>query len=223
MKRITLLLTCMFPLFIFAQDQAAIYTFIDQHFNNKPISHKDISNINGSPFMFENFKKGSVYQANKLIAKDIDLRYNIYNNEIEIKLEKEEIYNISKDINLSLITIDKNQFIFKKLSDKQKKKQVLQLLHKGKRSLFKHHKITYQKEILPEAYSDAIPACFKKAKPSYYITTANSDLIEVRSLKDLSKKFPKLNKEIKKEYKQNRLKFNDTDLIKLVIFIESKF
>ncbi|MCL3782564.1 hypothetical protein EMN47_19440 [Prolixibacteraceae bacterium JC049] len=218
MKKVILFLICICPLYLLGQNTA----FLDRFINNTPISQRDISAIGGSPYMHKDFLKGTVFQSEKMIGNDIELRFNVYNNEIEFRLEEDKIYNIPKNLTLNLITIGKEQFVFRKVKNGSKGIKALQMLHDNKFKLLKLYKTSYQKAQPAKAMREPIPATFKIEKPTYYIEKGDNTLFKVKSIKDIAKSFPRLNKEIKSESKKNRLKFKDEDLVKLVLFIETK-
>ena len=49
------------------------------------LTEGEFANIQGSPYANEVFINGNVYQNDKLVSKNLFLRYNIYSDEVEIK------------------------------------------------------------------------------------------------------------------------------------------
>lgn len=54
-----------------------------QEFSN--LTEDEFNDIQGSPYANQTFLNGSVYQNDKLVSKNLFLRYNAYSDEVEIK------------------------------------------------------------------------------------------------------------------------------------------
>jgi len=219
MKKFLLLLINIIPLLSFSQSMINIF---ENYQLREVVFKKSYTDVKGSPYMHDTFKKGFITRDNKIIAKSLQLRYNIYHNEIEIKVPNKGTYNLPKDIGFHTITIENDLFVLKKNPFNKKGLKCMQLLYKNKLQLLKYHRMKFNKEQPPLPYKEKVPACFKRIKPIYFISSSDNQLIHIKSFKDLTKKFPEISKLIKKEYKQNNLKFEDNDLIKLILFIETK-
>jgi hypothetical protein len=92
MKKLFLLLiisSITFP--VFAQGIDAAYKLnvrtidISQLNEFEGLNEEIIKNMDGSPYANENFILGNIFENDKLVKKNILLRYNIFSDEIEIK------------------------------------------------------------------------------------------------------------------------------------------
>jgi len=176
----------------------------------------------GSPYLSNNSSNNAlVYNQNKI--SDLILRYNIYNDIMEVEKEG-QFYQIPKSNLFSDFTIDEHHF--KLISyfngEKQKNGYLEVLSDTNKISLFKKHQITLLKAEKPGAYKDAQPARFKPSNPIYYISVNDNDLVPCKSENELFELFPQYKSQLKIYLKKNKLKFrNEMDIVKTIIYLDS--
>ena len=74
-------------------------------------TQKEVSNISGSPYLYEDFKAGNVYYDGKYKVEQIPLRLNLYNDEFEYK-EKKAIMSFANPKRIDRIVIGDEVFIY---------------------------------------------------------------------------------------------------------------
>ncbi len=82
---------------VFSQDEKVVLM------DNKPVDQQRYEDIDGSPYLFENFVKGTIYLNNKLFVSDILLNYNGKTETIEYNrdggvFELDQKYFVKVDI-----------------------------------------------------------------------------------------------------------------------------
>lgn len=82
--KITLLI-----LFIFTIRLNAQYIQNLPDIQGKPLIERAYSDVSGTVFLFDDWLKGTVEQGNKISYKDVDLKYNTYNDELFFKNPKD--------------------------------------------------------------------------------------------------------------------------------------
>jgi len=59
--------------------------------NGRPFSEKGIEDIEGSPFLFNDWNLGVVKFRNNRFAKGVNLRFNVYNNQLYFKKDEQQL------------------------------------------------------------------------------------------------------------------------------------
>jgi len=59
--------------------------------NGRPFTNKGIEDIEGSPFLFNDWNIGIVKFRNGRFAKGVSLRFNVYNNQLYFKKEEQQL------------------------------------------------------------------------------------------------------------------------------------
>ena len=57
----------------------------------RPFTSKEIEDIAGTPFLFDGWNPGIVKFRNRRFVKDINLRFNIYNNQLYFKKDEQQL------------------------------------------------------------------------------------------------------------------------------------
>ncbi|MFS4430097.1 hypothetical protein [Chryseobacterium sp. S90] len=177
-----------------------------------PIKYEDIQ---GSPYQSPLFQKASVGEK----YGNIDVRYNAYTDDIEF-LNNGKIEVLPKQDNFSRIEVLSSKQVFVYFKNSTEPKGYLTEIAKGKNSVYKKEKTIFKDAAAAaNTYQTGKPAMFVKQDPVYYIKTASGSTSKVSSLKKITNLFPEKEKEYNTYIKSNNLKFNDSDIAKLVDFI----
>jgi len=182
---------------------------------------KSYSSIEGTPYLSENFKPGEVYTKDRILYKD-SLRYNIYADEIEFKVD-DIIHWIAEPQNIVHVKIEKSSFIFIHNGEKKNKKgSYYELLVGGKCQLLLKRNIAFLEAEDAKPYIEAKSAQFRKMNDKYFLQIDNGIpqlITNMKSVKNtLSEKGSDISKYIKKEKISTKEK---DDLIKLVKYYNS--
>ena len=162
------------------------------------------------------------------IQKSYLVRFDILENTIEVKKDKDEIIGLSKKANHTIKLLDGSERIFETKNFSNKNGDTLngifEQLHSDKVFLlFRKSRIKYQKaKPMKSSYEQAVPAKFIPLDDTFYVSFLkegkSNGLIEVPQKKKSQKSFfgeyfPKIEKFVKHE----KLVFNsDEDLVKIL-------
>lgn len=182
------------------------------------------NNILGSPYYEDYFAKAYVSSMDTIV----DVRYNVANDEMEIKI-KDFVGKINK-VDSLLIKFEVSNRIYQNLSydynnERQKgflmaitKNQIVNLYVKQVIKLipFQAESISYNK------ITEAVQAHYKNAEPIYFLDIKKSIIEMPSKKKELLKMFPNNEKEIETFLKTNKISFKDEeDLILLVNYLDT--
>ena len=181
------------------------------------------SDIKGSPYLEDNFVKGTVYTTTKAQYVDVPLRYNIFNDQIEFRAEDSSIQALATPEIVEKVEIGKYKMVYAPYSIAKKiKKGFFIVLEEGKASLYSKPNIIFKDATEPAPYKEAEPAKFIRKSDEYYIQVGNSQAKMVGNKKDLYEIFPDNIKQIETFIKKQKIKTNDPESLKeLVIYYNS--
>ncbi len=179
--------------------------------------------IEGSPYLNDEFVNGNVYTTSKTMFPDIPLRFNIYNHEIEFKSPEGKIAAI--DTPEIVEKIEFGDYVVKYIPYKDVKKikrGFLLLLSDGHAKLFARPSVDFRAAVPPAAYKDAVPAKFIDKATSYYIRVGEDAALLIEKKKDLTLAFPDHQQEIAAFIKKHKISHRKEDkLTALVEFYNS--
>lgn len=175
--------------------------------------------IGGSRYLTEQFNLAKVNKG----TRDFMIRYNAYNDLMEYK-DGTEILELIKDQNtyfqfadgqvfeLLNYTIDGNEY--------SRYHQILTNANNTKVSKYKSIKLNPAKSA-SNSYETGSAASFKPNKDVYFVTYNNQTIEFDGKSKTLEKLIPSKVSEVKKFFKENKIKENDADMIKVGNFLSS--
>ncbi|MCU4155931.1 hypothetical protein J1N10_08080 [Carboxylicivirga sp. A043] len=175
-------------------------------------------NYKGSPHIFET-TSASVYLDERKKIEGLTIRYNVYNDLMEIK-KGEKFYNIPKERLVPKIQLDDHLFVLRsfKLS-KNKEIGYFESLfeEEGKCSLFLKHKVILKEGEEPKPFQEARPPEFKKHAPTTFMTFGEGYLVPVYNKNDFIRLIPKHHNEIAQYLKRNKIKFRKPESVKELV------
>lgn len=182
---------------------------------NNTISEKDIQ---GSPYLNDDFIIGTVYTIDKFQYNDIPLRYNIFNDNVEFKTPGNKILAIAAPETIEKITFgDYTMEYIAYVNVKKERNGYMLLITKGKASLYIKPEVTYLKPSEAKAYEDPKPAKFERNSDAYFIRIDSETARRINKKKDLLETFPDYQSEIETFIKKNKTSANKTDDLKLLV------
>ncbi len=191
---------------------------------NKFISKSDKStlteiDIEGSPYLNDEFVNGSIYTVQKVQFEEVPLRYNIFNDELEFKTPTDEVLALATPDIVEKVVMGDTILVFLSYDESNKTKNgYFVLLEEGKASLFVKPGVIYKKATPPAAYKDPEPAKFQKISDEYYLGFDSGSAIPVNNKKSLIAAFPDNQDKIEKYISKNKIKTNKpeslTELVK---------
>lgn len=173
--------------------------------------------VSGSKYLSENFSSARVNKG----TQSFQIRYNAYSDLMEYKngvdlleliKEQNTYFQFNNGDIYELMTYNV------KGSNVSRYNQVLVDKNNVKVSKFKSIKLVEAKAAA-SSYDTATPASYKPNKEVYYITLNNETTEFDGKQKTVEKILPSKSTEIKKFFKENKIKENDADMIKLGNFL----
>nr|WP_319570781.1 hypothetical protein [uncultured Draconibacterium sp.] len=186
----------------------------------RPLSE---SEIEGSPYLIDEFTKGTIYTSQKIQYNDIPLRYNIYNDEMEFQTPDDQILAIATPEIVEKAVVGEDTFsnIPYEFGNKVKRAYFI-LLIEGKLSLYARPEVMYQKPKKAAGYKEPEPAKFIKRPDVFYLRINQQAAVKIESKKDLQNFFTDHQKQIQDFIKKNKIKVGKKDkIIELVQYYNS--
>lgn len=183
----------------------------------------DLSDINGSPYEKDAFSPGKAVTKNINNSKAFLLRYNIYNDVIEIQDEK-NLIGLIKSTNIYAIINGVEYHCEEFIAENNKtKKGYFILLSKGENiSLFLRKTKDYKEPVQAKtSFHKNEPAAFIDSE-SYYFKKSNEMTSLSQNKKKILQQFPEQEDELNSYLKKEKINLkSEKDLIKLFSYLDS--
>jgi len=206
---------------------ATVYSLssrINNETNNSDLV--DLSTIEGSPYETDLFMLGKA--SNKLTKKSQPnyIRYNVYNDVIELKenLNDTKIIGLIKSLNIYAI-VNNKEYHYEIYSDDNSKTNegYFILISKGVNSnlYLKKSQEFKDKVKAKDAYHNDSPATFENSE-AYYVKKGRILHPLTKSKKEFLKQFPEKESELKKYMKAEKINLkSEKDVVKLFKYYDS--
>ncbi len=176
--------------------------------------------IEGTPFLNDDFVNGSLITSDSLIIKDVQLRYNIYLDEMEALLSvSTDPRVVTNPGNFRYFQMDNRTFIYTSFLENNNPKQgYFEILNQGKCQVLIRRQIAYREAEEAKGYSDYKPPRFIERPNIYYIRFDRKLPEEIRlNRRNVLSTFEDKRDEIEDFVKKNNLSYrNFDDLMKIV-------
>lgn len=181
---------------------------------------KSYDEIQGSPYLSEDFVPANVLASDKTEQAKVMMRYNIYADEMEFQDRGGKILALNKTNDENIIVLHEKKF---KYFPQANLKSYCEILSEGEITLLKKYSVVYQKPEAPKAYQQSAPARFISGKERYYLLKDNNDVQYLSKTKDIIENLDGFQSEAKSFASENKLKLkSEEDLKKLVDFYNEK-
>lgn len=168
-------------------------------------------NIQGSPYLNDDFIDGVVYTSSKFQFNNIPLRYNIYNNELEFKTPENKIHAIANPENVERVEFGDFEMVYLDFNDFGKReKGFLRSLVEGDASLYAKSEIILREPTEAGAFKQPEPAKFISKSDSYFIRVGNETAKKIRSKKEIIELLANHQEEIEIFIKNNKTRPRDS-------------
>lgn len=175
------------------------------------------NDIEGSAYLDDHFVLGDIITYENVIYKDIPLRYNIYNDQMEFQISLDIILSISNPEILKEIQFGDQVFIYCEINDA--KGGYFSLKQSGNIQLLSKYNIDFLKAELPAPFKEAKPPSFRSKPNTFFIKIDEGYPVQISKKKNLVLIFGSLNDEIQKFIKKEKINLKrENDLIELVQF-----
>jgi len=178
----------------------------------------------GTPYNKDIFIKGDIYYDNNWRYTDVPLRYNIFNDEMEFKIEgRETIYAIEPDKKIQKIIIEEDTFV---ISDYEEKGKIItgffKTLTTGKIDLLARLQVEFKEEQPAKAMFDPEPAKFTRRADQYYIKINGDIAQKISNTKKLIGLIGDHKNELSEYAKKEKISAgNESELIQFISFYNS--
>lgn len=176
------------------------------------------SEVAGNAYLDKQFQKSYVLKKNGAEIKDMQLRYNLYNNSMEM-IQNGQILVISFPSEIKRINMGGKVFIYAKCMTPIKIGfSFLQMLYEGEYQLLKKDQVIL-KEPVKANQEDSLR--FVRIAPQYYLRYSEGTAYLINSQKSLIKRLQPIPQQIIDYIKSKKIKaYNEAELIDLLKFIE---
>jgi len=191
-----------------------------ERFGLQNLSLKDIQ---GSPFLNDQFVKGTVVTTKGDKYVDVPMRYDQYQDELQFEKDGKPMTFSPKSIVKKAEFGDRTfTYTSYQFTGNKTKEGYFEILADGNVRLLAQHTIKFFEKEKEKPYVDPKPARFDWAMEDFYIQVGAFPAQHVTKKKNLLGAFPKHKKEVAEYYKSNKLSAKDKeDLIKLVNYYNS--
>jgi hypothetical protein len=214
-----IILLCLLSNFVNAQD-----TWIDQYPSRKSFGRNNlaISDIQGSPYLDEQYRIGTVLTVDNLLYKDIPLRYNCFDDVLEFKKNDVSFELKPKEL-IKRAEFGGQVFSYKEYeSDGSTSKSYFALLAEGKATLCARYTIKFYEPEPIKAYADPVPARFADFDERYYVSINNSPAKIIVNNKKLVEMLADKQKEIESFISKQKLSYKKAeDMRKIITYYNS--
>jgi hypothetical protein len=184
----------------------------------------DVSVTEGSPYENESFVFGKVISEELNISSPYLMRYNIYNDVIEVK-DKDQLNELLRSFNIYVIISNKEYHYAEYYNESNTiKKGYFTLLYRGSNIELLSRKTQKYKEAVPpkNSFQPKQPAAFVDHETFYMKKEAILLAIPTKK-KEFIGQFPGIEADLKKFMKANKISLNsEDDIIELFTYIDSQ-
>jgi hypothetical protein len=192
--------------------------------NNKLDDTIDVSATEGSPYENESFVFGKAISEKMNISSPYLMRYNIYNDVIEVK-DKDQLNELLRSFNLYVIISNKEYHYAEYYNESNTiKKGYFTLLYSGTNIELFSRKTQKYKEAVPtkNSFQPKQPAAFVDHE-TFYMKKEDALLAIPTKKKELIGQFPGIEADLKKFMKANKISLNsEDDIIELFTYIDTQ-
>ncbi len=189
--------------------------FVHDKMAIRSLNEKDIK---GSPYLNAEFTLGTVYTNKNVHYTKIPLRYNIYNDVIEFKLQNDSVFAISNPEIIRQIEIAGETFFYYRTA--YNKAGYFSVKHAGEVQLLSKYNVAFKDAVPAAAFAQATPPTFQPRANTFFIKLKDELPVSIAKKNDLKKIFGKQSDKMLSFIKKEKLNIREEeDLLKLLVFI----
>jgi len=217
------IILCAVPNLLFAQAafiDVPASDFMNQVNKNNQLEF-NLPDVDGTPYLNEEFTDGSIYYDGKYRIPSIPLRVNLYNDAMEYK-DKNAILQVSKPERIDKIMIDGQTFIYLTKKDKSKVNGYVRKWNEHFPAVISKMEVIFMPKEEPRPFEEPKPDRFVRQNDKYYLLFADGETSEINSVKKLIKTLGDHQKELTDFSKKEKISKNDgEELSKLLDYYHS--
>jgi len=214
--RLITILFFTFPNLLFAQ----VDNLTDVNIRNHEIvtvknSRLTYSQLLGKPYLVDSFLRSKVFLKTKQIV-EMDLRYDIYADEIEIWNNPKIYYLVKGGFDSIMMDNIKIVYVEYKLMSKTQSAYFI-VVTAGQYCLLQKKNVEFCEEDAAMPYAETKPARFEKRPDIYYLMEGSNPAVQVSNKKLFKNTFPALFKNAEAFIKKENINFSKQNDLKLLI------
>lgn len=185
------------------------------------LTEKDIE---GSPYLVDEFIEGTVFTTSKTQYVGILLRYNIFNGQIEFKTGDGLVQALAAPETVESIQFGDYKMVYIPYTTSRKiRRGFFREIEAGQKAvLLARPQVLFKEATEPAAYQEAEPPKFIRQPDDYFIRIGKEPAVLISRKKDMEEVFPEHKKEIRLYIKKNKVKPNKPErMVELVQYYNS--
>jgi hypothetical protein len=221
-KKLALIL-CVLPNILLAQSafvDVPVSDFMNRVNKNNQLEFNQ-PDIEGTPYLNEEFIDGAIYYDGKYRIPSIPLRVNLYNDAMEYK-DKNTILAVAKPERIDKIIIDDQTFIYLKKKNKSEVSGYVRKWNESFPSVISKMQVKFMPKEEPRPFEEAEPDRFVRQNDKHYLLFADGEISEIKLVKKLIKLLGDHQNELTDFSKEKKVSKNDAEeLSKLLDYYHS--
>lgn len=185
---------------------------------------RESADIEGSPYLNEDFVSGEVILNDSIYYTGIPLRYNMYSDRIEFKNNAGQVLEVDLTAYSAVFNFGQYHFISTEYLERGKPKLgILEVLSEGRVQLYKQYDVHFKPATEVKGYQDAQPNRFVRQNDEYLYAIDRGKPASIRNTKALMEILTPFYPEIEEFKKSEKLKLKkEADLIRLIEFCNKR-
>ena len=176
-----------------------------------------MSDIQGTPYLNEEFSPGKIITPEGAIYENIPLRYNGFSDDLEFQ-KGEDTYNIDPKTIVKRAEFGGVVFSCMKYDAGGKTQNGLfEILTEGKATLLIKYSVKFLEKEVVKAFVDPKPARFEAPKKEYYITFDGTPAKLVTNKKNMLELFGNQKDEMESYISKNKLSIREDDALTKIV------
>jgi hypothetical protein len=178
--------------------------------------------IEGSPYFKDDFIKGTIFWKKGGSYQGLDMRYNIYADQIEFK-NQDSVFAINPDIGIKNVVIGEYTLVINNYDVRGIPALTYFLrLDSGKATLMAKMQVNFRERQEEKPIEGAKPPKYIRMPDVYYFKIGNGSSIKIQSIKRMIEELPDHREEMDQFAKDNKISANKPkELIKFFRFYNS--
>lgn len=176
-----------------------------------------LNDINGSPYLDDEYKAGTVLTDDGTLYKDIPMRYNCYDDVLEFTKDGSS-YELLPKTKIKRAEFGGQVFTYKDMdSNEGSDKSFMQILAEGKATLFARFRVNFIEAEEAKGFADAKPPRFENLSETYYVSINNAPAKKINSNKNLLEVLGDKKKEVESYVSKQKISYKKVDDMKKII------
>lgn len=166
--------------------------------------------IEGSPYLNDEFINGTIYTTSQTKYVDVPLRYNIFNEQIEFKPDDDAVQALAAPETVEKVEFGDYKMVYVPytLSRKIRHSFFREIVSGEQAVLLARPQVIFEDAKKPAAYQEAEPPKFIRKSDDYYIRVGKEPAVMISRKKDLEEVFPNHKNEVRSFIKKKKVKPN---------------